>query len=109
MVLSQLPDISLAEFNFLDPSLFSSQYGRCVRLPRVTDPTRGARGKAERRWATTESGTFQELGVLVKFGHPSRVDLKEALALRFINKMLPADESPRPRGVFGWKSTRDPG
>ncbi|KAK3941223.1 kinase-like domain-containing protein [Diplogelasinospora grovesii] len=104
MVLSQLPDISLAEFNFLDSSFFSSQYGACTcrKLPSPQEVL-GASG--------TPSGYdgvwhFQELGVLIKFGHPSRVDLEEALALRFINKMFPADEVPAPE-VFGWKSTRD--
>ncbi|KAK4237713.1 kinase-like domain-containing protein [Achaetomium macrosporum] len=94
-VLSQLPDIALAEYDFLDSSFFSKQQGDGACTP--TGKELGDGGI----W------NFQELGVLVKFGHPSNVHLEEALALRFINKMFPAEQVPAPE-VFGWKSTHEP-
>ncbi|AEO54563.1 hypothetical protein MYCTH_2297251 [Thermothelomyces thermophilus ATCC 42464] len=109
MVLSQLPDISLAEFDFLDSSFFVSQYHgtrSCRKLPSPQEVL-DASGKplgCDGVWHFQE---FQEPGLLVKFGHRSRVHLEEALALRVINKILP-DGVPAPE-VFGWKSTRDPG
>ncbi|KAK4105783.1 hypothetical protein N658DRAFT_483201 [Parathielavia hyrcaniae] len=97
-VLSQLPDISLHEFDFLDSSFFRSldhgTHSGKLPSPQAVLEASGARRGVWR---------FQELGVLVKYGHYSHLHLEEALALRFVNKMLLADEVPAPE-VFGWKT-----
>ncbi len=105
-ILSQLPNISLPEFDFLDSSFFRSQNGTdtCRKLP----SPQAVLEAAGTPWGDKGVWRFQELGVLVKFGGPSELRLEEALTLRVINRMLPANQVPAPE-VFGWKSTHNPG
>lgn len=105
-ILSQLPNICLPEFDFLDSSFFRSQSGAdaCRELP----SPQAVLEAAGTPWGDKGVWRFEELGVLVKFGGPSELRLEEALTLRVINRMLPVNQVPAPE-VFGWKSTDNPG
>ncbi len=105
-ILSRLPDISLPEFDFVHSSFFrrpdGADTGCKLPSPQEVLAASGVQPGDKGVWR------FPERGLLVKFGHPSRLRLEEALTLRVINQLLPTHQIPAPE-VFGWKSTHGPG
>lgn len=90
-----LPNPSLPEISFRETSFFR---GACDGNPTRSLPT------SEEVLARAEDirGTvrFEELDLIVKFGHPSQVRTEEALTILAIRRAFPNNEVPVPE-VYG--------
>ncbi|KAK3302594.1 uncharacterized protein B0T15DRAFT_487659 [Chaetomium strumarium] len=83
-VLSMLPDVSLTQYDFLDSSFFRTEDDGAPIHRRLPSPQEvlDASGVPSGYDGVRHFPEFEGPGLLVKFGHPSRVSLEEALALR---------------------------
>ncbi|KAK4156990.1 hypothetical protein C8A00DRAFT_40576 [Chaetomidium leptoderma] len=89
-----LLDISKPEMDFHETSFFRpvSSTSPAPQGPPLPAP---ALVREESQAQGRKTVKFEHLNLLVKFGHPSRVRLEEAQAIRAIGRLFPAKDVPR--------------
>ncbi|GAM90437.1 hypothetical protein ANO11243_084800 [Dothideomycetidae sp. 11243] len=90
------PDITQPSMDFQDTSYFQTTSDSVPTLP---SPTEVCRYQPDVRQGVA---IIKSLGLIVKYGHRSRVKLEEAQTLRALSRAVPHELLPVPE-VFGWR------